>query len=587
MFSLLRPALVLCCVFASGLATQAPAQSLLSPTSLPLDSLAEFKPSGSNWQLAGGIGGDPRREPLLTPVAGRGVLVNIPTGMAHDSLATTWEHSDLELDLDFLLPPGSHAGLLLQGRYSLDFAEGGRAAGLWQHLHLEFEAPRFDAAGVKTKNARFTKIVFNNFVTGENVEIAGRTLATAPAGERPFGPLVFTAEGSGVALRGIKYKRFDPALRVGVENLSYKLYPGEFSQVGSYESSPPKSAGVPESFAADAVLKTGKFALVLAGTFVVPRDGAYAFTAETQEPIQLLVDGQAALKPLAQSGLPVALNLSAGKHSFRLDFLHTNSRPPGFALSVEGPGLAPQLLTASRAARGRDNRPRTPLLIEPGDRVRLQRSFVPYEPKKRLYAINVGTPARIHYAYDFETGAILRGWRGRFLDLFEMWDGRGDNQIAKPMGPSLTFNAKPVVALLERTADRTVNDWPDAPEALWSSQGYELEPDGQPVFLGKLASLGVRDRIAATPDGRGLTRTLNLSGRNTDWETWVLLAEAESVTPQPGGSGYIVGDRSYYIDLPADSAVQPIVRTRNGRQQLVVAVPSNAITKPIVYTLVW
>jgi hypothetical protein len=67
----------------------------------------------------------------------------------------------------------------------------------------------------------------------------------------------------------------------------------------------------------------------------------------------------------------------------------------------------------------------------------------------------------------------------------------------------------------------------------------------------------------------------------------VLLAEADRITPQPGGAGFIVGDRSYYIDLPADSAVHPIVRTRNGRQQLVVPVPASAITKPIVYSLVW
>ena len=48
-----------------------------------------------------------------------------------------------------------------------------------------------------------------------------------------------------------------------------------------------------------------------------------------------------------------------------------------------------------------------------------------------------------------------------------------------------------------------------------------------------------------------------------------------------------VGDRGYYVDLPADSAVRPFVRTRNGRQQLVLPVAANAITKPIVYTLVW
>jgi hypothetical protein len=66
-----------------------------------------------------------------------------------------------------------------------------------------------------------------------------------------------------------------------------------------------------------------------------------------------------------------------------------------------------------------------------------------------------------------------------------------------------------------------------------------------------------------------------------------LLAEADRITPQEGGNGYIIGDREYYVDLPLDSAVQPLVRMRQGRQQLVVGVPAGAITKPIVYSLVW
>jgi hypothetical protein len=215
--------------------------------------------------------------------------------------------------------------------------------------------------------------------------------------------------------------------------------------------------------------------------------------------------------------------------------------------------------------------------------VRLQRSFVPFDPKKRLYAINVGTPAGVHYAYDFASGALLRVWRGSFLDTYEMWDGRGENQLAKPAGPALTLSGKPVLALLERSA----NDWPDEPDALWSSQGYRLEPDGQPVFLFTLASLTATDRIAPAADGRGLTRTLNLSGRVPDWDAWVLLAEADAITPQPDGHGFIIGDRAYYLDLPADSAVQPIVRERNGRQQLVVPVGRATVAAPIVYSVVW
>ena len=557
------------------------AQSQLPAVTVSLDTLAEFGSPASNWQIAGGIGGDPRREATLSSVAGRGVLINAPTDVAHAPLATTWEHGDIDLDLDFLLPADSHAGILLQGRYGVELADGGRAPGLWQHLHLEFQAPRFDASGKKTQSARLMKVAFNDFVTAEDVEVASRMQVSAPGDERPLGPLVFTGEGP-VALRSIKYKRYDPTLHVGVENLAYKLYLGEFSEFDVYSSSAPKSEGTPPSFAADAVERSGKFALVFSGDFIVPRAGAYAFSSDMPEPVRLVVDGQTAVLPLDRGGVAGPLNLTAGKHSFRLDFLHTSWRPPAFRLSVEGPQLAPQMLVG----RNRERNPRAgrQLLIEPPkDRVRVQRSFVPFEPKKRLYAINVGTPEGIHYAYDFETGTILRAWRGHFLDTFEMWDGRGENQIAKAAGPALTFNAKPTVALLERSS----YDWPDAPEALWNSQGYLLEPDGQPVFLATLASLTVRDRIAPTSDGRGLVRKLDITGPNTEWETWVLLAEADRITPQPDSNGFIVGDRAYYIDVPADATAKPIVRTRNGRQQLVVPVPGKNANKSITYTISW
>ncbi|MEO7412475.1 MAG: family 16 glycoside hydrolase [Opitutaceae bacterium] len=594
------------------------AQTLLPSSPLPLTSLAEFKSPGANWQLAGGIAGDPRREKAIVPIPGSGVLINNPTDSAKSALTTTWEHGDVELDLDFLLPPGSNSGVYLMGRYELQLADswgvkvptfadcGGiyqrwddargkdkegfegiapranasRAPGLWQHLRIEFQAPRFDAAGVKTSNARFVKVTLNDFVIHENVEVNGPTRGAAFPTENPRGPLLIQGDHGAIAFRNIASKRFDPEARVAVENLSYKYYPGELRVVGEYDNTAPARQGTPESFAAEAIDRTGRFAVVFAGALVVPRDGAYLFNAEATEPVRLLVDGQVAIAPLEQGGVSNVMTLKQGSHPFRLDYLHPTARAPALRLTAEGPGIAVHGLTENRARRP-GNAPQ--LLVQPEDRIRLQRSFVPYEPKKRLYAISVGTPAGAHYSYDFETGAILRVWRGNFLDAFEMWEGRGEPQLAKPAGPALTLTAKPTIALLERAT----SEWPDAAEPLWSSNGYTLESDGQPTFAAKLATLDITDRVAPTADGRGLTRTINLKGTNTSWQTMVLLAEAPTITAQPDGLSFIVGDRDYYIDLPADSAVRPFVRNRGDHQQLVVPVTAAGITKPIIYTLLW
>jgi len=600
---------------AFALVLSAPAQSSLPATAVPLDSLAAFKAPAANWQLAASLGGDPRTEKQLTALAGTGVLVNNPTAEAKGDLFTSWEHGDLELDLDFLLTPGSNSGVYLMGRYEVQLfdswgvtdpkfgdcggiyqrwdpargaghegyegvpprANASRAPGLWQHLRIEFRAPRFDAAGRKTANARFVKVVLNGFVIHEDVEVTGPTRGTAFTAEAPLGPLRIQGDHGSVALRALACKLFDPAAPpVRLESLTYKLYG---AGPGDGFDPKPKSEGPIAALTLRDFEKAGRFNAVFNGTLVVPRDGTYALATEGR-PGRVFIDDQ----PAVQSGSEtVPLRLAAGPHAFRLDYVHAGWGRPNLRLTVEGPGLAPQLLSPETRPASAEARPRQ-LLIEPtADRVRLQRGFVPFDPKKRLYAINVGTPTSLHYAYDTETGAILRVWRGGFLDTFEMWDGRGENQFAKPTGPALTLPNQPVLALLERPAQ----DWPDQPDAMRSSQGYRLEPDGLPVFSFKLSSLSATDRIAPTPASHGFTRTLVVTGKTTSWESWVLLAEAAHITPQPGGRGYIIGDREYYLDLPAGSAVQPVLRTRNGHQQLAVPINGATLDKPIVYTLVW
>jgi hypothetical protein len=622
---------------AAALPVVVPAQSSLPPEPVKLDTLAAFRDVTANWQLAGDLAGDPRRDKTLAVTAGTGVLVCNPgtTKETRGHLFTAWEHGDLELDLEFLLTPGSNSGVYLQGRYEVqlfdswgvkepkvtdcgaiysrwDAARGAgkeaydghaplanacRAPGLWQKLHIEFQAPRFDAAGKKTRNARFTKVVLNGFTVQENVEVTGPTRSAAFADEKALGPLMIQGDHGSVALRALAAKRYESHAPLAVSNLRYKLFPGTYATVGSYDKEKPKAEGTLDRFTQAAVAKDGRFGLTITGTLVAPRAGAYRFSTQASGATRLLIDGNPAVVPLDRSSQSVIVTLTTGQHEFRLDFVHSTNSRPALDLFAEGPGIAPHALTIrddtapsptkggkGGKAAGKKAAPTKKLVVEPTDRVLLQRGFVPFDPRKRLYAASVGSPVGVHFAYDFETGTVLRAWRGSFLDTFAMWDGRGNDQTAVANGPALTFDAKPTVALIEYPAN---GGWPDQPDALWSSRGYTLEADGTPVFLSKLADIDVRDRIAAQPDGKGLTRKMELKGKLPSWSTWVLLADATSITPQPGGKGWIVGDREWFVDWPANSPQHPIVRTVDGRQQLAVALTAANLEKPITYSIVW
>jgi hypothetical protein len=225
-----------------------------------------------------------------------------------------------------------------------------------------------------------------------------------------------------------------------------------------------------------------------------------------------------------------------------------------------------------------------PMLLTPKDRVLLVRGFVPGERALRLYACVVGTPAGVHYAYDFETGALLSVWRGPFADVAEINGPRPRSETARPAGPEIALTAKPLLAQFpNRMMIAYPKTWPVQPAPLYKSEGYDLERDGQPVFLARLEDLVIRDRIAPSAGGRGLERRLEFSGQLSPWETWLLLAEADKIGPVAGGWT----DGRWTIAWPADSVHKPTTRREGSRQQLVLRLEPGKLGEPVIYTIQW
>jgi hypothetical protein len=211
----------------------------LTPSAKALD--AWRGPTG-DWMIAGGVALDPKNARRLQATSGEGIVVNSPKGRAHD-LLTRQEFGDVAVHVEFLIPRGSNSGVKLMGLYEIQIVDshgaknltgadcGGiypraelqpsyhhidkgvaprvnaaRPAGEWQTLDIAFQAPRFDAAGKKTADARFVKVVLNGQVVHDNVAVPYPTGHAWRLKEVPRGPLLLQGDHGPVAFRNVRVR---------------------------------------------------------------------------------------------------------------------------------------------------------------------------------------------------------------------------------------------------------------------------------------------------------------------------------------------------------------------------------------------
>lgn len=210
--------------------------------SVPLDANTGFnqwRGDHGTWQEVGAVQLDPQNPKAFTVSPGRGVMVNSSGGHTVD-LLTAKEFGDCELHVEFCVPKDSNSGVYLLGRYEVQILDsfgktapgsgdcGGlysscsgepkcypgkapppgisRAPGEWQSFDIVFRAPRFDATGRKTENARFVTVRHNGQVIHRGQEVTCPTCAAAFNDERPTGPLKLQGDHGPVAFRNLRLR---------------------------------------------------------------------------------------------------------------------------------------------------------------------------------------------------------------------------------------------------------------------------------------------------------------------------------------------------------------------------------------------
>lgn len=610
---------------------QCTSTSPLAPIQVSFADLSAFRSPGANWSLASAVRANREQPQHLEAVPGTGVLVNQPGPGRLTNLFTTWEHGDIELEVEVLMPRGSNSGIYLQGRYEVQLLDswrvaeptsadmGGiyerwdesrpagqqgyegvpprinaaRAPGIWQCLRIEFQAPRFDEQGNKIQNARFVRVMLNGSVIHEDVEVTGPTRAAAFEDEAPTGPLMFQGDHGPVAFRNLRYKPFTGA-RVELAGLEYSTARGEFADLA--EATAALAGRGPEG-TADAINPAvanapDQFAVRYQGTLIAPASGTYAFDVDLAwiggDPhfdgvvvggASLVIDGR---EVLVNDGLVRTadgqIELEAGEHPFT--FVFFKNRPWNnvrtVSLWAEGPGVQrhPLHQTAAGPMRGPP-----PLLVEPEAEPVVLRGFMLHNGVPRTHAIAVGDGSGIHYSYDLASGAILHLWRGPFVDASAMWRGRGESQLAQPMGSVISLSGEPTLARLRLAS----NDWPATIEESHEFRplGYTLDAAGRPSFRYRLGAAEVEDRIRPLEDGSGLSRELLIRGGR---DLYVQLGVADRIIQLDDGT-YLVGDNGYYVVPRGDT--RPFIRAMEGRLDLIVPVPTTDDETRVAYDILW
>ena len=610
--------------FAFYACTPSPEDQSFSQDTLPfevieLSGTKAFKDAGENWHIAGDVYAPRDGQGQIEQHEGEGVLVNLPTEEHKDNLFTSFEHGDIEVELDFMMPKGSNSGIYLQGRYEVQLfdswgvagpkhSDGGgiyqrwdesrpegekgyeghapsinvaKAPGLWQHLAIRFKAPDFDENGKKITNAKFLEVIMNGVTLHQNVEVTGPTRAAAFEDEQPLGPLMIQGDHGPVAFRNIRYKRYGDQ-QLTLENTTYQLYEGQFDSPDTLASLTPQKEGKTDSLSYLINREYEKFALRFTGTLNVPVAGDYLFLSQSAGGHTLSIDGKK-MGDFAYSdfqGKPDIhkVQLDEGAHSFELVYIK-NSRPwkKGLALFYEGPEIPRQPLHTMASLPQREKP--EPIIVQATAAPELQRGFLMFKDQKRTHSIAVGTPRQVNYAYDLSQGTLLEAWGGDFLDATDMWHERGEAQLMQPQGSVIEFSSQPSFAAL--SDDQAA--WPDTVDNPQYFRGYALDTAGLPAFRYQLGETKVTDYLYPENDGtRVLHREIHFQGG--DSPLFFRLAVGKEIARLPDGS-FAVDDKNYYLVTgQPDKAIQ---RNINGHKELLWAVDTSEGEATVKYTLIW
>ncbi len=614
-----------------------------------LQDLSDFKPQAGNWLIVGDVTMNPdvdihEKQEVIAPASskknkkapspvveqkpypvthkpGTGILLNMNDDVKKSHLLTAFEHSDIDLEMEVMLPKGSNSGIYLQGRYEVQLLDswgvkapsfsdiGGiyrnwerekgkiymgkaplsnsaKAPGLWQKMKISFRAPRFNAVGEKIENARFMYVDLNGVRIHNNVEVPLPTGGPIENNEKPFGPLMIQGDHGPVAFRNVKYTLLKE-IAVSVSNITYQTWYGNFKMISDFSSLKPSATGSIPELTCEVLENENEYGSNYKGTITVSEDGTYKFILAYNGGARLIVNNEQLVNYQSGDGWwrsdEGTLALRAGSYPFEIyNYKDASWLPPRLGLFVQT-GSTPKGLHAFNSYPPADQ-PVSPILINAGSEPRMLRAFLDFKGdyKQRLtHTIGVGDPVGTHYVYDLKAGNLVCVWHGDFVDATPMWHDRGDGSF-RPMGATqYLFTNQPLAFLASESAlFPVITREAEIISGEYRGNGYEMEvATGRPVFKYTYQGLDVEDKIYPDDQGRTITHEVNIKNRGMKTGLYYKLAEGKSIQQMPNGA-YAIDDKSFYIRITKGAT--PKIREVDGKQELFIPVEGS-----FSYSIIW
>ncbi|MFT7516535.1 MAG: glucose/arabinose dehydrogenase [Myxococcota bacterium] len=178
--------------------------------------------SADGWKLCSATYNESNPQQFEINV-GNSALVNVGPG-ASDFVSND-SYGDVEFRFSFMLPEGGDSGLYMMSRYELQLRDDStcgavigsknprvqayNGAGIWHIMRGTFLAPRFDADGKKTRNARFENISIDSVTILGAAECSEVTGGAVSQQEVASAPMFFQATAGTVAIADVRLKPLD------------------------------------------------------------------------------------------------------------------------------------------------------------------------------------------------------------------------------------------------------------------------------------------------------------------------------------------------------------------------------------------